>query len=54
MPQLQSIRNLLKKQLTFLCVNDLMDHEEPDVVMAKKALDEFYLELYPEKSSFEL
>ena len=45
---------MLKQQLRFLCVNDLMDHEKPDAVKAKKALEEFYQELYPKKSSFEL
>ena len=54
MPQLERIRDMLKQQLKFLCINDVMDHEEPEAVNAKNVLNKFYLELYPEKSSFEL
>ena len=52
---LEAIRTMLKHQLRFLCINDLMNHENViEAEEAKKALKSFYLELYPKKSSFEL
>ena len=42
------------KNLKFLCINDLMEHEKPEAAIAKAELEKFYIELYPKKSDFEL
>ena len=44
----------MRSKLKFLCINDLMEHEKPEAVQAKSVLENFYKELYPMKSSFEL
>jgi len=51
-PQLEKIKK--DKNLKFLCINDLMDHDKPDAILAKEKLEEFYLQLYPHKSSVEI
>ena len=51
-PQLEKIKK--DKNLKFLCINDLMDHDKPDAILAKEKLEEFYLKLYPHKSSVEI
>ena len=43
-----------RKYIKFLCVNDLMEHEKPEAIAAKKELKQFYDKLYPKKSMFEL
>ena len=43
-----------KQTAKFLCVNDVMNHEDPENEKAIKKLIQFYEELYPQKSSFEL
>jgi len=43
-----------RKSIKFLCVNDLLDHEKPEAIEAKRELKKFYDKIYPTKSSFEL
>jgi len=51
-PVLERMKN--DKNLKFLCINDLMDHEKESSKIAKQELDRFYLELYPQKSLAEI
>ena len=44
----------MRDSIKFLCVNDLMEHDQPESIEAKRELKNFYDKLYPTKSSFEL
>ena len=46
--------SLRKNPIQFLCVNDLMDHSQPESAIAKQELEKFYETIYPFKSEFEL
>ena len=44
----------MKSGIKFLCINDLMEHDQPAAEIARNALQTIYNKLYPNKSRFEL
>ena len=52
--QLESLTKMTNENLTYICINDLMDHSEPEAATAKFYLEQFYQLMYPQKSSFEV
>ena len=52
--QLESLMKMTNENLTYYCINDLMDHSEPEAATAKFYLEQFYETMYPQKSSFEV
>ena len=44
----------IKHSIKFLCVNDLMEHDQPEAAIARQELENVYNRLYPHKSHFEL
>ena len=52
--QMESLMKMTNENLTYICINDLMDHSEPESATAKFYLEQFYKAMYPRKSSFEV
>ena len=52
--QMESLMRMTNQNLTYICINDLMDHSEPEAANAKFYLEQFYKAMYPRKSSFEV